>query len=268
MLRAWCPHRGPYQHGGPWLNRVRVPTVPRRHSYCAHLRLPVSISRGSGSPRPRPTTSTDASSEPATHAPVYAWRVGAWGPVPRLTGSNSWRHRASQVTGTSLLRVPRTITPPVPPPPRPPATVVLVLPSSQGGTLGSRNDPFEAYIPWPTPLRIYASPWLLLATAQDLATHLPGSALVGGDFHPLDDIPHFTEAHPSAPYGPALPGRNHLLNIALWVGSTLCRSSASNLPRRRGLHQSGPANSPLGTRRQPMECPTLFRCFCQRYNRW
>jgi hypothetical protein len=47
-----------------------------------------------------------------------------------------------------------------------------------------------------------------------LATDLPGSALIGSVSHRLDDDSEFQGSIVlSYPFGPALPGRNHRLNI-------------------------------------------------------
>ena len=115
------------RHGPPLLNRVRVPTVPRRHRSYSALRLPHprrpllwACPSSHGLPgRGRLFCAVPSSTVvPAMRAPAFAHGAsGILALAPRRASVSTGEMSVSQVTGPSSSTVPRSKTPPSAPPP-------------------------------------------------------------------------------------------------------------------------------------------------------
>ncbi len=103
--------------------------------------------------------------------------------------------RASQVSGSSYASVPWSRTPPGTTSASPRKRRLSSWPYTVTEPLGTREKAhFVAGFPRLRRAHAYASPPSSSENVARLASDLPGWALIGRDFHPLDDLSEFHEA--------------------------------------------------------------------------
>ena len=156
---------------------------------------PASFGLGSGSPRRRPTAARPLVLDRLARATATGgrWRVVSGSPWHRF--SDCGDAGASQVTGPSSARVPRSSTPPGASSPSPLERLqrrrhcclqAIERPGHSGSAQFRGRYPSAHLL---ARLRFASS-----VAGQDarLTSGLPGSALAGRDLHPLDDVLDFT----------------------------------------------------------------------------
>jgi hypothetical protein len=206
QVKAWFmgPSEGSEPHGPPSLPSLRGAPVTEDRRYYAALRLPCGMGRDSGSPCPRPTSERTLfwTGRPCVRRTGGASDTSLELGCPRPHFSED-QTGVSPVTGSSLYTravVSHPASADAASPER--SRWRPLLPSGCMAPWASRDCAFRGRIPAAQVLACLRIRRPVAVTTARLAADLPGSALVGRDLHPQDEIPNFRNSS-FPPSGPA-----------------------------------------------------------------
>ena len=139
---------------------------------------------------------------------------------PEFDRAEAW---ASQVTGPSSSRVPRSNTPPGAVPTRPLSSEPPSPSTKTAASAPGMNIDFVAATPRPTRSRAYASPAALPHPSQGSLPARAGSPLAGRASHPLDDQQDFTTSSQTS----LLPDQHRLVALKRLPSRSWARNRAT-----------------------------------------